>query len=91
MIKRLVFGILAVTLLVTGFSQVPVEIPVPTLTVPSPTTLELSQAKVACLYESVISGGGSSRTMKRIINILKETKTDFVDRGFFKHMPLISV
>ena len=85
MTKRLVFGILSVILLAAGCSQPPVETLTPTA--PSPTTLELSQVKVACEYANVASGGTSSAVVKRIVDILKETKVDFVFRGFFKWAP----
>lgn len=87
MSKRLVVGILAVILLVVGCSQPPVETPMPTPTAPSPARLELPQVKVACEYDNVASGDASSATAERIINALKETKVDFVFRGFFKWAP----
>ena len=65
--------------------ETPTPTPAPTPTAPSPPTLELSQVKVACHYENVPSGW--VRQQARIINALKETKTDFLWRGFFKYFP----
>ncbi|MFC2035638.1 hypothetical protein ACFLUJ_05890 [Chloroflexota bacterium] len=93
----IIVGVLSVILVATNCSQPTAETPPlePTSpvtpspppsasTVPDPATLELSQVKVAALYENVTLGGGSN--IEAIIDMLRETKTDYV-RGFFKSGP----
>ena len=48
---------------------------------------ELSQIEVASLYERV-TDGTSGRTIGDVIDILNETKTDFIFRGFWRWTPV---
>ncbi len=62
--------------------------------VPTPATLELSQVKVAVLFERVTDHLYEKVTdrnvsdIENIIDMLRETKTDFVFRGFIKWGPI---
>ena len=62
--------------------------------VPTPTPLELSQVKVAVLFERVTDHLYERVTdhpvsdIENIIDMLRETKTDFVFRGFIKWSPI---
>ncbi len=55
----------------------------PTTTI-SPKTRNLSQVKVAYLYQSVTDGVPPERSAEDIADILDDTETDFVFRGFWK-------
>jgi len=45
---------------------------------------ELSDVKVASLYERITDGEVINRDIDDVVNILAETKTDFIFRGFWK-------
>ena len=50
---------------------------------------EISKVKVASLYERVIDGIGIfiGRSVDDVVNLLKETKTDFIFRGWWRWSP----
>jgi len=50
----------------------------------------LSRVKVAVLYENITDGVPLSRSISDTINILKETKTDLIFRGFWKWAPVFN-
>ena len=50
---------------------------------------ELSRVKVAVLYENITDGVRIGRSIEETINILKETRTDLVFRGFWKWAPVV--
>ena len=52
-------------------------------------TLEISKVKVASLYERVIDGIGIfiGRSIDDVVNLLNETKTDFIFRGWWRWSP----
>lgn len=61
----------------------PVPIPTPTPT-PTPQAEEgLSHIEVATLYERVTDGGLVGRDVDEVIRLFKETKTDFIFRGWW--------
>jgi hypothetical protein len=47
----------------------------------------LSQVKVASVYQRPTDGAAINRTVDDVINILKETKTDFIFRGWWRFHP----
>lgn len=49
----------------------------------------LSEVKIASLYENINDGVLIGRNINETISILKETKTDFIFRGFWKWMPVV--
>jgi hypothetical protein len=50
---------------------------------------ELSQVKVAVLYENITDGVQIGRSIDETINLLKETKADLIFRGFWKWAPVV--
>ncbi len=48
----------------------------------------LSNVKVAVLYERVTDGALYGRSNDDVIKLLKQTKTDFIFRGFWRWMPV---
>jgi len=50
----------------------------------------LSRVKVASLYENINDGILFNRGIDETIGILKETKTDFIFRGFWKWAPVVN-
>jgi hypothetical protein len=73
---------------VTIISAAPVTtstiIPVSTTDIASQKTLNLSQVKVASVYERISDGVSYGRSTSDMINIFKETNTDLIFRGFFR-------
>lgn len=53
-------------------------------------TQKLSQVKVAMLYENITDGVLITRSIDETINILKETRTDLIFRGFWKWAPVVN-
>jgi len=51
---------------------------------------ELSKVKVAVLYENITDGVLIDRSIDETINILKETRTDLIFRGFWKWLPIVN-
>ncbi len=51
---------------------------------------KLSQVKVAVLYENITDGVLIGRSIDETINLLKETRTDMIFRGFWKWMPIVN-
>lgn len=49
----------------------------------------LAHIKVAVLYENITDGVLIGRSINETIEILKETNTDFIFRGFWKWMPVV--
>lgn len=49
--------------------------------------IDLSLVKVASLYEYVTDGATIGRSKDEVLNLLKETKTDFIFRGFWRWDP----
>lgn len=47
----------------------------------------LSRVKAASVYQSVTDGGLIGRSVDDVINLLKDTETDFIFRGFWKWVP----
>lgn len=54
---------------------------------PSEKTGDLSHVKVASVYGRLTDGKIINRSLDDVTNILKETKTDFVFRGFWRFRP----
>jgi len=50
----------------------------------------LSKVKVAVLYENITDGVLIDRSIEETINILKETRTDLIFRGFWKWLPILN-
>lgn len=50
----------------------------------------LSVVKVATLYENINDGNLINRSIDKTIDILKETKTDLIFRGFWKWLPVVN-
>ncbi len=50
----------------------------------------INQVKVACLYENITDGVALGRSIEETIALLKETRADFILRGFWKWMPVLN-
>gem|GEM_PF-1545773 len=50
----------------------------------------LPKVKVAVLYENITDGVLIDRSIDETINILKETRTDLIFRGFWKWLPIVN-
>jgi hypothetical protein len=78
----------------TGVDEGAQEVPTlePTTVATEPDSIEpegeLSQVKVSVLYERVTDGVVIGRTIDEVVNIFKDTKTDFILRGFFRWNPV---
>jgi len=52
--------------------------------------MDISQVKVAILYENIIDGNIIGRDIDDTIKILRETHTDLIFRGFWKWAPVVN-
>ncbi|RZN40554.1 MAG: hypothetical protein EFT35_02785 [Methanophagales archaeon ANME-1-THS] len=65
----------------------PTATPVPTPTPPAPVEGGLSHVRVATLYERVTDGTLIGRDVNEVITLFKDTKTDFIFRGWWIWQP----
>jgi len=71
-----------------GFAPAAGSSPI-TTPIPGGPRVEISRARVAILYENITDGVLIGRTIGQTIDILKETHTDLIFRGFWKWMPVV--
>jgi hypothetical protein len=64
------------------------KVPAVPVTVKEEAKEKLSKVKVAVLYETVTDSAVINRNVNDVVNILKETNTDFIFRGFWRWHPV---